>query len=143
MADLSRQARCPMTIVSAVTAYCYDRVYRVIMSLVWLVLTNGNIPAIIATLVCLQTMKFFQCRWVGESKMFFGGKSYSSYIMGLGQGNTVAPISWIQLSAILVILDAITMEMIHSMRALFVDGCTPGESTPWILENYGAKLKLS
>ncbi len=61
MADLSRQAKHPMTVVSADAAYCYDRVNYVIMSLVWLVLTNGNIPAIVAILVCLQTMKFFQC----------------------------------------------------------------------------------
>jgi hypothetical protein len=45
MADLSRQARHPMTVVSVDAAYCYDRVNHVIMSLVWLVLTNGNIPA--------------------------------------------------------------------------------------------------
>ncbi len=55
MADLSRQARHPMTSVSGDTAYCYDRVNHVIMSLVWLVKTNGNIPAIVASLVCLQT----------------------------------------------------------------------------------------
>jgi hypothetical protein len=59
MADLSRQARHPMTVVSADAAYCYDRVNHIIMSLVWLALT-GNTPAIVATLICLQTMKFFQ-----------------------------------------------------------------------------------
>jgi hypothetical protein len=59
MADLSTQARLPMTVVSADAAYCYDRVNHVIMSLVWLVLT-GNTPTIVATLICLQTMKFFQ-----------------------------------------------------------------------------------
>ncbi len=72
------------------------------MSLVWLVFTNGNIPAIVATLVCLQTMKFFQCTGFGESNMFSGVKSYFPYMMGLGQGNRVAPPSWIQLSAVLV-----------------------------------------
>jgi hypothetical protein len=65
MADLSRQARHPMMIVSADAAYCYNRVNHVIMSLVWLVLTNGNIPAIAASLICLQTMKFFQCTGFG------------------------------------------------------------------------------
>jgi hypothetical protein len=34
MADLSQQARQPMTVVSADAAYCYDRVNHVIMSLV-------------------------------------------------------------------------------------------------------------
>jgi hypothetical protein len=84
MATLSRQARHPMTIVSADAAYCYDRVNHVIMSLVWLVLTNGNIPAIVASLICLQTMKFFQCTDFRESKTFFGGKAYFPYMMGLG-----------------------------------------------------------
>jgi hypothetical protein len=102
MADLSRQARHPMTIVSADTAYCYDKVNHVIVSLVWLVLTNGNIPAIIASLVCLQTMKLFQRTGFGESKTFFGGKGFFPYMMGLGQGNRAAPPSWIQLSAVLI-----------------------------------------
>ncbi len=75
MAEISRQARRPMTIVCADAAYCYNRVNHVIMSLVWLVLTNGNIPAIVVAMVCLQTMKFFQCTGFGESKSFFGGPS--------------------------------------------------------------------
>jgi hypothetical protein len=50
MADLSRQARRPMTVVSADAAYCYDRVNHIVMSLVWLVLT-GNMPAIVAILI--------------------------------------------------------------------------------------------
>jgi hypothetical protein len=70
MVDLSRQARHPMIVTSADAAYCYDRVNHVIMSLVWLVLTNGNIPAIVATLLCLLTMKFFQRTGFGESKNF-------------------------------------------------------------------------
>ncbi len=59
MADLSRQACHPMTVVSADAAYCYNRINHIIMSLVWLVLTNCKIPAIVASLICLQTMKFF------------------------------------------------------------------------------------
>ncbi len=53
-------------------------------------------------------------------------------MMGLGQGNRAAPPSWIQLSAVLVnmfkqlklgalFLDPITLEMIHTMGALFVN----------------------
>ncbi len=85
IADLSRQARHPMTIISANAAHYYDRVNHVVVSLVWLVLTNGNIPAIVASLVCIQTMKFFQRTGFGESKTFFGGKAYFPYMMGLGQ----------------------------------------------------------
>jgi hypothetical protein len=51
MADLSRQARQPMAIILADAAYCYDRVNHVIMLLVWLVLTNGNIPSIVAAMI--------------------------------------------------------------------------------------------
>jgi hypothetical protein len=131
MADLSRQARHPMTVVSADAAYCYDRVNHIIMSLVWLVLT-GNTPAIVATLICLQTMKFFQRTGFGESKTFFGGPRHEPYMMGLGQGNRAAPPSWLQLSAVMVnvykqlglgtdLHDPITDERIHSMGAMYVD----------------------
>jgi hypothetical protein len=99
MADLSRQARHPMTVVSANAAYCYDCINHIIMSLVWLVLTNGYIPTIVASLICLQTMNFFQKTGFGKSKTFFGGASYIPYMMSLVQGNRAAPPSWIQLSA--------------------------------------------
>jgi hypothetical protein len=132
MADLSRQARQPMIVTSADAAYCYDCVNRIIMSLVWLVLTNGNNPAIVAALICLQTMIFFQRTGFGELKTFFGGPFNFLYMMGLGQGNTVAPLSWIQLRAVLVnvfkqlnlgalIQDPITAEVIHLIGALFVN----------------------
>jgi hypothetical protein len=52
-----------MTIVSADAAYCYNRVNHVIISLVWLVLTNGNILAIVAAMVCLQTMNPMHRIW--------------------------------------------------------------------------------
>ncbi len=121
-----------MTIVSADAAYCYDRVNHIIMSLIWLVLTSGNIPAIVASLVCLQTMKIFQRTGFGKSKTFFGGKSLFLYMMGLGQGNRAAPPSWIQLSAVMVtifkqlqlgaiIQDPISEELIHTMGAFFID----------------------
>ena len=120
-----------MTVISADDAYCYDRVNHVIMSLVWLVLT-GNIPAIVATLTCLQTMKFFQRTGFGDSKSYFGGFFHQPYMMGLGQGNRAAPPSWIQLSAVMVnvykqlglgtdIHDPVTDDTIHSMGAMFVD----------------------
>jgi hypothetical protein len=100
--------------------------------LVWLVLTNGNILAVVASLICLQTMKFFQCTGFGESKTFFKGNSFFPYMMGLGQGSRAAPPSWIQLSAVLVtifkqlalgalIQDPISEELIHTMGALYVD----------------------
>jgi hypothetical protein len=68
MADLSRQARQPMIVTLADAAYCYAWVNHVIMSLVWLVLTNGNIPAIVAALICLQLMIFFSGRALTNQK---------------------------------------------------------------------------
>jgi hypothetical protein len=132
MADLSRQARRPMIVASADAEYCYDRVNHIIMSLVWLVLTDGNIPAIVAALICFQTMTFFQRIDFGESKTFFGGPFHFPYMMGLGLGNRAAPPSWIQLSTVVVnvfkqlnlgalIQDLNTAEVIHSMGTLFVN----------------------
>jgi hypothetical protein len=73
MMDLLRQARHPMTVVSADTAFCYVRVNYVIMSLVWLVLSNSNIPAVIQTLLCLQTMKFSKAQGLTNAKHSLGG----------------------------------------------------------------------
>jgi hypothetical protein len=117
--------------VSADAAYCYDRVNHIVMSLVWLALT-GYMPAIVVTLFCLQTMKFFQRTGFGDSKSFFGGLCHEPYMMGLGQGNHAAPPSWIQLSAVMAnvykqldlgtdIHDPIADNRIHSMGAMFVD----------------------
>jgi hypothetical protein len=77
-------------------------------------------------------MKFFQRTGFGELKTFFGAPFSFPYMMGLGQGNRAAPLSWIQLSAVLVnafkqlnlgalIQDPITAEVIYSMGTLFVD----------------------
>jgi hypothetical protein len=154
MVDLSRQARQLMTIVLADAAYCYDRVNHVIMSLVWLVLTNGNIPAIVASLICLQTKKFFQCTGFGESKTFFGGNSFFPYMMGLGQGSRAALPSWIQLSAVLVtifkqlalgaLIQTLSQMSSFTQWAHFMwttQIYTHGKSTSWTPENSGAKLK--
>ena len=76
---------------------------------------------------------FFQQTGFGESKtFFFGGQNLHKYIMGLGQGSRTAPLSWIQVSAVLVnvykqlglggyITDPLSQETIHTMGAVFVD----------------------
>jgi hypothetical protein len=64
--------------------------------------------------------------------MFFRGKKFMPYMIGLGQGNRAAPPSWIQLSAVMVTMfkqlslgaiinDPISDMIIHSMGALFFD----------------------
>ncbi len=91
-----------------------------------------KMPTIVATLICLQTMKFFQRTGFSDSKSFFGGPPHKPYMMGLGQGNRVAPPSWIQLSAVLVnvykqlglgtnLHDLMTDNRIHSIGAVLVD----------------------
>jgi hypothetical protein len=129
--DLSRQARHPMMVVSVDAANCYDRVSHVIMSLVWLALT-ANAPAIVATLICHQMMKFFQWTGFGDSKTFFGGQFHTPHVMGLGQSNHAAPPSWIRLSAVMVniykqldlgteIHFPILDNIIHTMGAMYVN----------------------
>jgi hypothetical protein len=99
---------------------------------VWLVLTNGNLPAIEASLIHLQTIRFYQWTGFGESKTFFEGTKFIPYMMGLDQGNRAAPPSWIQLSTVLVtvfkqlnlgaiINNPISDVIIHLMGALFVN----------------------
>ncbi len=73
----------------------YNRVNHIIILLVWLVLTNGNLPAIVTALICLQTMKFFQRTGFGKSKTYFGGTNYHPHMMGLGQENRAVPPLWI------------------------------------------------
>ena len=84
MADLSHQARQPMIVTSADAAYCHDRVNHTIMSLVSLVLTKGNILALAAAMICLQTIKFFQQTGFGKSKTFFGGQFHFFVYDGTG-----------------------------------------------------------
>jgi hypothetical protein len=95
-------------------------------------LLTGNTAAIVAVLICLQTMKFFQRTCFGDSKTFFGGPNHTPYMMGLAQGSQAMPPSWIQLSAVVVnvyrqldlgtdLWDPIMDTRIHSMGAMYVD----------------------
>jgi hypothetical protein len=111
-------------------------------------IVHGNIPAIVAALICLQSF--------GKSKTCFDGPFYFPYMMGLGQGNRAAPPPWIQLSVVLVnvfkqlnlcalIQDPITAEVIHSMGALLSMTLTftHGGRTFLIQEIYSAKHSWS
>jgi hypothetical protein len=62
VANLSRQARHPMLVVSADAAYCYDRVNHIVVSLVWLVLTR-NTPAIVEVLSTYRLWRFEILLW--------------------------------------------------------------------------------
>jgi hypothetical protein len=77
MADLSRQARRSMIVTSANAAYCYDHINRIIMSFVWLVLTNGNISAIVVAMIYLQMMKISNRQALVNQKHSLGARSTS------------------------------------------------------------------
>jgi hypothetical protein len=125
MADLSRQARQPMTVVSPNASYCYGRVNHKIMSLVWLVLLNCNVLAIVATLIYLQTMIFFSVQALAKPTPF---SAVQIFPLAYGPWSP----SWIQLSLVMVnvfkqlgqgatLNDPITSKMTGTMGGLFVD----------------------
>jgi hypothetical protein len=65
-ADISRQSRLPMGIVSADAESCYDRIAHVFASLVFQAV-GVAITAILAMLTCIQHMKFYLRTGLGES----------------------------------------------------------------------------
>ena len=100
VADLSRQKRQPMAIISADAGNCYDRVHHIIMALMFLCIgvPKGNVCAI---LMSIQLMKFFLSTGWGVSKTFIGGDP-NLPMHGLCQGNGAVLASWLLLSSFLV-----------------------------------------
>lgn len=128
--DISCQSRCPMALISVDAAQCYDRVNPILMSLIWLGLTNSP-HAVIILLRVLQEMKIFTRTGFGDSETFFGGDA-NNPLCGLGQGSKADPASWLQLSSMIVnayknegrassIQDPITGKPTESMGCIFVD----------------------
>lgn len=99
-ADISRQAKLPIGIVSADAESCYDRVAHVFASLVFQAFGVG-ITAITAMLASIQTMKFYLRTGLGESLGYMSAIA-GSIIQGLCQGNTAAPAGWSLISAVLI-----------------------------------------
>ena len=99
-ADVSRQMKQRMGIVSADAANCYDRIHHAIIALVFLAFCVNN-GAIFAMLRSIQLMKFFLRTGWGESLRFIGGDVYR-ILHGLCQGNGAAPAAWLVLSSVLV-----------------------------------------
>ena len=99
-ADVSRQLKQRMSIVSADAANCYDRVHHALMALVYLCL-GVDLGAVISMLRSIQLMKFFLRTGWGESETYIGGNA-EKILHGLCQGNGAAPASWLALSSILV-----------------------------------------
>jgi hypothetical protein len=100
LADISRQSRQPMGIVSADAESCYDRIAHVFASLVFQAV-GVCITAILAMLLSIQHMKFYLRTGLGESVGYMMAV-LGSIIQGLCQGNTAAPAGWSLISAVLI-----------------------------------------
>ena len=128
--DISRQKCMSMSIISADTANCYDRVHHTIMALVFLSL-GVRTGAIKAMLQSIQLMKFFLRTGWGESTDCFGG-DILRILHGLCQGNGAAPAAWLALSSVLIVaykslgygskvMSPITKDWLDIMGVLYVD----------------------
>ena len=100
IADISRQGKTPIGIVSADAESCYDRVAHVFASLVFQAFGVG-ITAITAMLASIQHMRFYLRTGLGESLGYMSAAA-GSIIQGLCQGNTAAPAGWSLISAVLI-----------------------------------------
>lgn len=99
-ADISRQLRIPIGIVSADAEQCYDRIAHVFASLVYQAF-GVFITAVIVMLASIQHMRFYLCTGLGESIGFMTAV-LGSIIQGLCQGNSAAPAGWSLISAVLI-----------------------------------------
>ena len=100
LADISRQLKIPLGIISADAANCYDRVAHAFASLVFQAF-GVFITAVMAMLCTIQYMKFFLRTGFGESAGFMTAL-LGAIIHGLCQGNTASPAGWSVISAILL-----------------------------------------
>ena len=98
LADISRQLKIPLAIISADAANCYDRVAHAFASLVFQAF-GVFITAVMAMLCTIQHMKFFLRTGFGESTGFMTAL-IGAIIHGLCQGNTASPAGWSVISAI-------------------------------------------
>ena len=99
-ADISRQLKIPIGIVSADAEQCYDRIAHVCASLVFQAV-GVLISAIMVMLLSIQNMKFYLRTGLGESAAFMSAV-IGSIIQGLCQGNTAAPAGWSLISAVIL-----------------------------------------
>ena len=99
-ADISRQARIFIGIISADAGNCYDRIAHAFASLVFQAF-GVFITMVAAMLVTIQNMKFFLRTGFGESTVFMTA-ALGAIIHGLCQGNTASPAGWSLISSILL-----------------------------------------
>ena len=130
LADISRQLKIALAIISADAANCYDRVGHAFVSLVFQAF-GVCLTAISAMLCTIQHMKFFLRTGFGESPGFMTAL-LGTIIQGVCQGNTAAPAAWSVVSAILIacykqknhgaiVTSPISKKRFKSAGVLFVD----------------------
>jgi hypothetical protein len=83
--DLSREFCLPLVTISANADKCYDRINRIIMSLLLLALTGEQGP-ICSMLKPIQQMKFYQRTGCGDSSTYMGGRAEDNPLQGLCRG---------------------------------------------------------
>lgn len=129
-ADVSRQARAAMSIISADAGHCYNRIAHAFALLVFQAF-GVFITMVAAMLSTIQNMKFFLRTGFGESSVFMTA-ALGAIIHGLCQGNTAAPAGWSLISAVLlaaykrmghgaVIESPISRHEVTSAGVLYVD----------------------
>lgn len=119
-----------MCIISADAENCYDRVHRGITALVFKDL-GVNKGSVLAMLQSIQLMKFFLRTGWGDSLPSIGG-DIIRILHVIFQGNGAAPVAWIMLSSVLVVIyknlgygikvkSPMTLVLLSIMGVFFVD----------------------
>ena len=135
LADLSRIQRIPMAIPCLDARQCYDRIAHNMLSLA-LQRLGMPIQPIRSMLEVLQDAKHYPLTAYGPSSLSYGGPARSSQgldpLMGPGQGNGMAPMGYVFLSAVIVAMlesagfhstfvSAISQRILTLVCVMFVD----------------------
>jgi hypothetical protein len=99
--DILCQLCHPLATMSANADKCYDRVNHIVMSLLLLAIVRFMGP-VVAMLLPIQSMKFYQCTARGDSKTFMRGRGQDNPLQGLFQGNGAASACWLIISSLLM-----------------------------------------
>jgi len=133
LADVSRQRRHPLVVVSEDAARCYDQIAHCPAALACQHL--GVSPQVMVTIFAtIQLMKFFLRTAYGDSATFYGGGLSQYPFQGVCQGNGAGPAIWLALSLCLIhmihqfgypnqLTSAISLSSIILVGFIYVDDC--------------------
>jgi len=140
LADVSRQCRHPLVVVSEDAARCYDQIAHCPAALACQRL--GVSPQVMVTIFAtIQLMKFFLRTAYGDSATFYGGGLSQYPFQGVCQGNGAGPAIWLALSLCLIhmihqfgypnqLTSAISLSSIILVGFIYVDDCDLFVLTP-------------